>query len=280
MMKKAVKERRALEVLEQESWARQLVRRVKSRPDDEPTLFELRWAYEAHRRGIDIDYEWPTGVCASSVDFRLRGSPSWNVELVSPQVSDAVQDATSVEWPDTFVSIETTALGFDDGDWKATPGHELLRLQRVVSRKMYDGSAPTKFPVPDGSAFNVIVVDTRAFLGGDADVDRDDLSQFAYGPSAVAPMKVSAVGKDELQPLHGLFEVGNPFPAARIARERIHLLIAVHEQSFDEDEIQQTMTLFPNFGLLDAAQARRFPLRPPNGASTDLRDENPLWNDG
>lgn len=279
-MSKTEKERRALAAIEPEKWARELVRRVRARPDDEPTLFELRWAYEAHRRGIQVEYEWQTGVSTSSVDFRFKGSPAWNVELVSPQISDAVQDATSVEWPNSFISVETTALGFGNDDDKAAPEWELLRMQRLVAKKVFDGKVPTKFPPPRGREFNVIVVDTRAFLGGDEDVDRNDLLQLVYGPAAVEVKEFRAIHRINGGPIRGLFEEANQFAWARAARERVHLLIAIHERTFDDDEIQQTMVILPNFTLLTEDDARSFPLRWSSATAAVLRDENPLWYNG
>jgi hypothetical protein len=59
-----------------------------------PLLFEARVAYELHRAKRTAEYEFPTGVGESSVDFRVHGSPEWLIEVVSVSESKAVQKAT------------------------------------------------------------------------------------------------------------------------------------------------------------------------------------------
>lgn len=277
------KEKRASELLASQPWAKELVSRARPGSDEESSLFELRFAYEATRCGISLSYEWPTGVFESSVDFRILGAPSWNVELVSPKVSLAIQDARTIQWPTPLLDWEEEADTFPlVEDDKGSPPRELFRLRRQVLEKVFNRKEkrPTKFPVPDGSAFNVIVFDTRSFLGGGALIDRDDLRQLAYGASSVHTTYNVATCHSHADPIRGLFEADAPSAGEKLFRERIHMLVAIHEQTFDDDEIRQSMVLLPNPNLMSESDARTFPMRWITDLPSVSRAENPLWNDG
>jgi hypothetical protein len=137
------KNRKALDVLRTQPWAKDLVKRAAPL-DNEPTLFELRFAFEMHLAGLSPKYEFP-GLDSSTVDFRLDGSPAWNIELVSPQVSDAINDATVRETTPSGLRTQTRILGPGNRDSRQTTAHELLRLQRLILKKVYDGKNQRNF---------------------------------------------------------------------------------------------------------------------------------------
>jgi hypothetical protein len=276
------KQNRAQEVLERVPWAQNLLRRARERPNEQGLGFELRVAHELHLAGVEPQYEFATGVGGSSVDFRLPGRWPWNLELVSARISDAVKDATVQEDVGSGLIVQTIALGFDhqrEADVRQTPERDLLRLQHVVLSKVWEGTAPTKFPVGT-DALNVILIDVRAFLGGTGDVDRDDLLQLAYGPSRVTSPANVAYHPQTGAPIRGIFDPENDGEGARTARERVHALACVHEMEFTDDEIRQTLVLFANPSLADSSQLRHFPLRWNAESEAPLRRQNPLWVSG
>jgi hypothetical protein len=123
----------------------------------------------------------------------------------------------------------------------------------------------------------VIVVDVRSFLGGDGDIDRDDLRQMIFGPRHILVNYVHTRRRTGA-PISGVFDLSNVSSACRTARERLHMIIAVHEQDFVDDEIRQTLVTFSNPYLTDWKDA--LPFRPSPTAIDYLRNHNPLWNLG
>ena len=76
---------KAIAVLQQVPWAQPLLRNLEQRGGvlqaNMPLLFEVRYAYELHRRDCSAEYEYLTGVGDSSVDFRIPVTSDWLVEL-------------------------------------------------------------------------------------------------------------------------------------------------------------------------------------------------------
>lgn len=193
---------------------------------------------------------------------------------MSPQVSNAVKAATVRETLASGIRTETLILGSENSDPKQTIAHELLRLQRSILNKVHDGKEPTKFPAPDGATVNVIVVDVRSFSGGDGTIVRDDLKQLIFDPQQV-PIESVHTRRQTGEPIRGIFDAKNLSPACDTARERLHLVVAVHEEEFVDDEIRQTLVAFSNPYLPDWKDALPFRWSPtPTGS---LRDRNPLW---
>ena len=88
----------AMDALQSVPWAAPLLRAAQARDllkaENKPLMFEVRFAFELYCAGIIAEYEYPTGVGGSSVDFRVQGSPQWLIEIVSIRASDAVKRAT------------------------------------------------------------------------------------------------------------------------------------------------------------------------------------------
>jgi hypothetical protein len=180
---------RALEALASEPWAQGLLKRVRKlgitlAADD--TLFELRYAHDLARAGVAPVYEHRTGVGNSTVDFKLPEKVPWLVELVSIRESDAMKAATVEETIGHGIRTQTllltsTAGISDPSKKKQTQQEELLRVVHKLGEKAYDGTKPIKFPVPDGSAFHMLLVDMRGFEGF-GEPDRDHCRQIVGGP--------------------------------------------------------------------------------------------------
>lgn len=287
------KNRRALEVLAPLRWAKRLVKDSQQDNPKQGILFELRFAYELARLGLVPEYEHATGVEGTSVDFRIAakaGEPSWNIELVSIERSDAVEKATIVEEHRPGIRIETLDLGLggesrDDAERivnKQTPEHEMLRVIGALERKCFDSKKqrPIKFPIPDASTVNMLLVDIRRYEGLGF-LDRDHCRQMLGGAALVKHDFNVQWDPGSNQPIRGLWSPDNERPAAEIARERDHVVGFVHEEAYDDDEIREVTVLFQNPKL--RCDVSRYPLRwltPPDAPRTALRQTNALWNDG
>jgi hypothetical protein len=286
----AEKNRRALELLKHVSWARRLANEVQKDDPTQGILFELRFAYEIERLRLVPEYEHKTGVDDTSVDFRLAASsdvPAWNVELVSLDRSKAVEKATiSDEGSGLHVEILDLGLPGDPCEDarrihnKQTVEHEMLRAISALEKKVYDAKKqrPIKFPIPDGLAINMLLVDVRLYEGMGF-LDRDHCRQIVGGSAIVKHDLNVHWDPDSDQPIRGLWSVDNDRAGARHARERIHVIGFVHEEVYDDDEIREVTVLFQNPHL--PCDGTTYPLRwatPPEGQSTPLRQENTLWN--
>jgi hypothetical protein len=191
-------------------------------------MFEVRFAFELHRAGVVAQYEYPTGIGDSSVDFRIPGSPEWLIEIVSIRASDAVKRATCQSG-----IVYEFQMSTSDSNPRQRPEGELIRVEEKIAEKVQarDGS-PTKFPVPNG-AMHLILVDMRGYLDGLG--HENAYREIAYGgrDPAVNRKWVGEsweISSGRREPIKGLFEVGNPLPAARLVQERIHFLGFINER--------------------------------------------------
>jgi hypothetical protein len=275
---------RALEALASEPWAQRLLKRVRKpgitlAADD--TLFELRYAHDLARAGVAPVYEHRTGVGNSTVDFKLPGKVPWLVELVSIRESDAMKAATFEETIGHGIRTETllltsTAGISDPSKKKQTQQEELLRVVHKLGEKAYDGTKPIKFPVPDGSAFHMLLVDMRGFEGF-GEPDRDHCRQIV-GARVHEPFNV-ARHADTWEPIHGVWDEANTSMAAQLLRERIHVIGFVHEQLFCDDEIRDITLPFINAALFPEKERFHdvYPLTIGQGLDLPARAVNSLW---
>ncbi len=230
-----------LQALSRVAWAAPLLAKVNAEggltAGAMPVLFEARVAYEIHRASRQAEYEFATGVGTSTVDFRVLGSPEWLIETVSVRESDAVKRATiqvdKHEWQ--------RELSTDAADRAQSEEAEMITAQQKIAEKVYSRGLPTKFPVPNGSAYHVILTDMRGYLG--AGGDRADYRHIVYGADGVRrePMLIRWwTGPDgKRAPIKGLLEPGNPLKGAAYIRERIHFLGFVEEDQFRVGAIRQ-----------------------------------------
>jgi hypothetical protein len=225
------KNERALEALRPLPWARKLVSNIDKRGmswEMDDFLFELRFAYDATRAGLQPLYEHPAGVGGSTVDFMLPGDVPWLVELVSIRESTHAKAATITRKLGTGVSVSSMFLGGDfprdPARAKQTPQHELLRVVYKIGEKVFDGEGAIKFPVPDGSAFHMILVDMRGFEGMVGHPDRDHCRQIVGGPGLVDDKDFVERHADTGEAIRGFWDPVNKSPAALLLRQRVHVV--------------------------------------------------------
>jgi hypothetical protein len=238
--------RRAIGVLSNAPWANPLLSRLRKRGgikrENMPLMFEVRYAYELHRAGLMAVYEFPTGVKNSTVDFCVRNSATWLIELVS---------------------IRSTE------DPRKSPGSaQMITVLEKIGQKVLSKGAATKFPPPDQS-FHVILVDVRGYLDEGGDVF--DYREMAYGAYGIPEENAWMIHHwNQVQgaplPVRGLFQQSNPQLSARHIRERIHFLGFVREREFKEREIPNVAYYLSNPHLFSTQECaleafRAYPLQ-------------------
>jgi hypothetical protein len=248
-------------------------------------LFELRYAHDLVRAGVAPVYEHRTGVGNSTVDFKLPGTVPWLVELVSIRESDAMKAATIKKTLGRGIRTEmlllTNTVGLSDpAKKKQTQQEELLRAVNKLGEKVYDKKTekPIKFPVPDGSAFHMLLVDMRGFEG-DGDPDRDHCRQIVGGPGLVRGRFNVAMHAETGEPIRGVWDEANTTRAAELLSERIHVIGFVHEQLYCDDEIRDITLPFLNPALFPENERFHdlYPLGAGRRPDLPARAKNSLW---
>jgi hypothetical protein len=215
-----------LQRLKDELWAAPLVKTIDDAGGiiqaNMPFLFEARVAYALHQSSVKADYEYPTGVGSSSIDFRVG---TWLIEIIKIGESAAAKAATYYKRPYIARVLKTASADATEAGVKQSPEGELLLVEKKITEKMMRGGTPIKFPRPTAGAFHMVITDTRAFLnGGDA------------------------------EPIKGLLQPDNPLRGARLIQERVHFLGFVAEKSYRDNEIPRLMKYFANPHLLGDEQ--------------------------
>lgn len=224
---------RAIEALSDVSWAKPLLNRLHRagglKTENLPLMFEVRFAFELHRTGLSAVYEHPAGVRKSTVDFQVKTSTEWLIELVSIRPSAAIKRATHRHGP-----ISAFCFSPDSNDRHQSENAEMILTEQKIGEKVFVNGLPTKFPLP-GNAIHLIVTDVRGFLARGGDIG--DYRQMAYGPRGIPQEKAGVIKYWEEKAIKGLFERENPLPAGRYIQERIHFLGFIREENFREGEI-------------------------------------------
>lgn len=224
-------------------------------------LFELRYAYELHRRNIQAQYEYKAGVGDSSVDFRCTGGKGeWLIELVSVLPSDAGKQSIHELNPDGRKlpkGIKVFEQTFDsnaENPENSEEGENIL-VQQKIGEKIFFNNQLIKFPVPS-NAFHMIIVDMRGMLGmgGGRSLTHDDYLEIAYGSKRTAQSEILSHRwpPPNGKPIYGLFEKFNPLQSVKYIQERIHFIDFVCEKKYEAGEIirntfwVENLSLFPN----------------------------------
>jgi hypothetical protein len=211
-------------------------RRNPLQPAEMSFLFEIRFARAIASTGLVADYEYAAGVGETTVDFRVGLNPPWFVELVSLHESEAFKRAswTSGAW-------YGYSLGTNAEDPRQSEEGETLKAQERIGNKVLGkGQKPIKFPEPSGVR-HMLMVDARGFMG-DGHGDGADWHQIGYGPLGLDSHLVKFWTNPTTglyEPIRGVFEEHCPLAAARLIRERIHVLGFICEKKFDLDEISR-----------------------------------------
>jgi hypothetical protein len=260
----------ALDTLASIKWAQPLLDRLKKQggilQKNKPLLFEVRYAFLLSKAGVTAEYEYPTGVGNSTVEFRIHGTPEWFIELVSIQAREAAKRAvrqTGLIYEQSFSS--------DAKDRAQSEEAEMITAEQKIVEKVFTKGHPTKFPLPTNKRLHAIVADMRGYLDGGGGT-RLDYRQMAFGAAGI-PQDLSELihyWKDEkgkLWPIKGLFEESNPLVGARYIQERIHFIGFVCEQNYTPNEIRESSYYLCNWHLFADQKAAiaafsDYPLKP------------------
>ena len=259
---------RAIDALQSVSWAAPLLNNLRRagglQPENKPLMFEVRFAFELYRAGVVAQYEYPTGVGSSSVDFRIPGPPEWFIEIVSIRASDAVKRATH----QTGI-VYTFQMSTNASDPRQSPEAEMMRVEGKIGEKVLDHDLPTKFPIP-GDAIHLILIDMRGYLDQGGDIN--DYQQIAYGWHGFIPERPGILyywgeQPEKREPIKGLFEENNPLRSAHLIQERIHFLGFINELEYQEGEMRKIGYYLANWHLFSGdPDARKvfasYPLQP------------------
>lgn len=240
------------------AWASLLLRRIDERGGiivaNKPLLFEARFAYELHRRGVRSEYEHPAGVGDSTVEFKISTSKEWLIELVSVGESDGIRHATKTNGSFTTMSLSSSNARADTSrdEQKQSEEAEMITAQHKIGEKVLSRGQSTKFPRPT-NAIHAILVDMRGYLGEGG--DHIDYRQIAYGPDGVPRDQKHFVHCWQGKPIRGLFErlENHPAKAASLLQERIHMLGFIVEKDYRESEIASRAYWLPNPHLVSGS---------------------------
>ena len=219
-----------------------------------PFLFELRYAKSLKDRGINPDYERNT-LNATSVDFGFTtvvGTPVL-AELVSISVSEAVQSATQhqvdedgIEWSQLILCTNNEVRRFSEEG-------EVLLVQQKICEKVYRNAQAIKFPrPPNDGTLNVLIVDMRAFLGGNGG-DNADCVQLTFGNAHVnewARRFWDDPTAGQRVPIRGLFEATDRPRGAPTLRERVHGIFFTRDTGYADGKIIEHSFLVQNPHLI------------------------------
>lgn len=210
---------------------------------DKAILIELRFARALHRSGASAIYEHQTGVGYSSIDFKIEGTPSWMIEVMSLGESQAVRDASWEDGPFSGMVLST-----DAEDPRQSEEGEIIKAQERISAKVYDNrrKLPIKFPLPNAH-LSMILVDARGYLGGQG--DQWDWHHIALGAAGLESHYVRTWPNRETGlrgPIYGLFERNNIRAAPILLQERVHFLGFICEKSFADDELFGRIEYYAN----------------------------------
>lgn len=223
--------------------------------ENRPLLFEARVCHEVSRAGVKAEYEYRAGEGSSGIDLRILGEPEHLIEIVSMDESDALQLATHEEGLMLGGEARSLMLSSDASDQRLTDAGEMIQLQQKLCAKVFDKDKPHKFPEPKDGVYHAILADVRGFCGG-CRPDKDHIRQIMYGPKHVSNRAYvqSFEGKD----VFGIFDSRNKRPAARLMRERIHLIGFCFEREFKPGWIKEYCTWAGNPFLPASKQAYEY----------------------
>jgi hypothetical protein len=257
-LKEANRTQQAIDELSAVPWAKPLLSHLERagglKSENISIMFEVRFAHELHRAGVSAEYEYPTGVGDSTVEFKINTSPPWLIELVSIRASDAAKRAIR----QTGMIYEQLLSPTPEDPGRSEEG-EMITAEQKIGEKVFADGKPTKFP-PITDSLHMILTDIRGYLDDGGDVF--DYRQMAYGARGI-PAKYSwmihywEIEPGQRRPIKGLFEEHNPLRAARYIQERIHFLGFLRERHFHEGEIREIAYYLANPHLFrDQDEAR------------------------
>jgi hypothetical protein len=259
----------ALPRLASVQWAAPLLASIKSSGGltygNKPLLFEARVASDLVFCGISpVKYEFRAGVGDTTVDFRVGSNPEWLAEVVSIGRSEAVEAATHRCGQFYGMSLTSPRADQSAQEQKQSEEREGLLAVQKIGAKVHDGTVPVKFPPPINGRYHMVIVDMRGHLGGG---DVFDWTQIAFSSHSVRDeYRKFWIDKDGKKvPFLGVWHPDNPMRFAPTARERLHAIMFVAEDKYEDGGVRAQSWTACNPNLFkDKAEAeaalKNFPL--------------------
>jgi hypothetical protein len=254
-----------LDELADQPWAGKLIAEINRNGgitrNNKSRLFELRFAYSLHLRGIVPSYEIP-GEGDSTLDFGFTSvGQAWAVELVRLEETSAVKRAT--QWTLDALGVIRSSLHLytNADDPRQSPEGETIKAVERICQKCERDGRPSKFPVPNGT-YHALLVDFRNFLDG---ADSYDCIHVGLGGEYVE--KEGRRYRWKGKPISGVFNPRTNLRGAEQARQRVHFIGFVSEEAYNPGEFGNVTRFVANPHLFVDANAVRaafatWPLQP------------------
>jgi hypothetical protein len=220
-----------MEELKTVPWARPLVDDIDAngglKGKNKAKLFELRFGYGLQKAGIQPRYEI-AGEGESTLDFGFTsGGREFLVEMMRLEETDAVRAATTKEEFENGAVMVKRHLTTTAEDPRQSEEGETLKAVERICQKLESGGKPHKFP-PPGAATHVLLVDVRTLFNGG---DKWDRVHVGLGGEYLPHEFFRRYYKGNL--VSGVFSPRTMLKGAAEARERLHFIGFVNEQSYE-----------------------------------------------
>jgi hypothetical protein len=233
---------------------------IDNRKAVKAALFEIRIANAIYQSGYNAIYEYKTGIDKTSVDFLIHGDKSkgqhdWLVELTSLRDSEDIKQATTQK-SDMYFYISPDNNAEVKDIWRAQ--------QAILSKVAKKPAIPIKFPLPNATTYNVIVIDMRAINLGM--VDKYDLQMIMYGSQHLRNIDHGFLYRDFvtvdgfLKPILGICDSKYEDPRAQYFRERIHAVGFINEEKYEQGEINSHIQTYCNPHLIPLGLKIKLPI--------------------
>ena len=225
-------------------------------------LFELRFGHSLHKAGVTPQYEVP-GEGESTLDYGFKsGGREFRVEMMRLEETNAVKAATHAETDEHGGVWVKRMLTTDAKDPRQSEEGETLKAVERICQKLEQDGKPHKFPAPDGSTTNVMLVDFRNFSNGG---DVWDRVHVGLGGELVPEQFHRRYWKGKL--ISGVFSPETKVRGAQEARDRVHFIGFVNEKSYGPGEFGPSIQFIGNPHLFKTAEEARaaladWPLQP------------------
>ena len=248
-------------------WAKPLVDDINAAGgltgDNKAKLFELRFGHSLHTAGILPRYE-TAGQGQSTLDYGFTsGGRDFLVEMMRLEETNAVQAATTTKQYEDGAVMVARHLGTDAKDARQSEEGETLKAVERICQKFEKNGKPHKFPIP-GTATHVLLVDFRTFLNGGDEYDRVHVG---LGGELMTSEVHRRYWKGNL--ITGVFSPKTKLRGAAEARERLHFIGFVNENSYETGAFGPAIQFIANPHLFKTSEEARaalagWPLGKPN----------------
>jgi hypothetical protein len=243
-----------MEELKVVPWAKPLVDDINAngglKGENKAKLFELRFGYDLHKAGIQPRYE-VAGEGDSTLDFGFTSDGrDFLVEMVRLEETKAARAATTTEEFADGITMVKRHLSSTAEDSRQSPEGETLKAVERICQKLEKDGKPHKFSLPK-SVTHVLLVDVRTlFNGGDV----WDRLHVGLGGDKVPPA-FRHYYKGNL--ISGVFDPKTNVKGATEARERLHFIGFVNENTYEAGAFGAAIQFVANPSLFKTAEEAR-----------------------